>query len=72
MELLRAEFKGGRTGASTKQGPQQNPIFFLRRKASRKSSPETDYVIDNLLRVEKWGYRLQPGVERRRVCVRKK
>jgi hypothetical protein len=52
-------------------GPPQNrglhkiQVFFLRRKASRYSSPETDHVIGNLLNVVEGGCRCQSGVERR-------
>jgi hypothetical protein len=69
-----AGFKGGGAEAVA-SGPPQNrglhkiQVFFWRRKASRQSSPEIDHVIDNLLRVEEWGCRLQPGVERRGVYV---
>jgi hypothetical protein len=66
--LTRAGFKrgrrGGRPGASTKRGLHKIQVF-LGRKASRKSSPETDHVTGNLLRVEAGGCRRPPGDARR-------
>jgi hypothetical protein len=70
--IPRAGFKGaGGGGGQPGRSPRglHKIQVFLRRKASRWSSPETDHVIGNSLRVEEWGCRLQLGVERRRVCM---